>query len=201
MKKIIICITGLILAPSSSLHAVEPTRFEILDNIYGVGNWTPYNQPDEYWTYISYQGEAKAQSTYSDSYQDFGFIPNVAGGSFQSLFYVNTPGYLYGNPSTTFTPMQTGTIFRFADDPALFSLWSSLVINNNDTSDHMKTYSISSDNCQVCYVVAWEDMPNLGDADYQDLIIEVCGVRPVPEPATIILLGLCSLALRKKRSR
>jgi len=35
------------------------------------------------------------------------------------------------------------------------------------------------------YVLGWEDL-NLGDADYQDMIVKVSGVSPVPEPSTVI---------------
>ncbi len=38
------------------------------------------------------------------------------------------------------------------------------------------------------------------DGDYDDMVVGVSGVRPVPEPATIMLLGLGSLSLvRRKR--
>ena len=66
----------------------------------------------------------------------------------------------------------------------------------------MQTFSITGGPSAGNYVVGWEDLPlSSSDLDYQDLVIEVCGVRPVPEPATIILLGLGSFALRRKRSR
>ena len=54
------------------------------------------------------------------------------------------------------------------------------------------------------YVIAWEDQNNLGDQDYNDLVVEVSGVQPVPIPAAILLLGsgLVGLAgIRRKIKR
>jgi len=49
-------------------------------------------------------------------------------------------------------------------------------------------------------VVAFEDLLLWhSDLDYDDMVVGVSGVTPVPEPATLFLLGLGSLALLKKR--
>jgi len=202
MKKMIIYITGLILIATGNISA-EPILSDVLNNIYGVGNWEPYSAPDELWKYLlygEYKAEAEAQAVFSAVYQDFGFFPGEVGGSFQSLFSVTTSGYLGGSPSTTLSEMQTGNIFRFADYPTGFPLWSSRVSDNSDGMDHMQTYSITAGPSAGNYVIAWEDMPKeSSDVDYQDLIVEVTGVYPVPEPATILLLGLGVLTLIKRR--
>lgn len=45
------------------------------------------------------------------------------------------------------------------------------------------------------YLLGWEDLPLAGgDDDYQDSILEVSGVTPVPEPATLISGALLLLA-------
>jgi len=203
MKKMIIYISGLILVVAGSVDA-EPILSEVLNNVYGVGNWELYSAPDELWKYLypETDAEAKAQVRIADSTQDFGFISGVIGNTFQSLFNITTSGYLSGSPSTTFSAAQTGSIFRFADYPSENPLWSSQVSDNSDGMDHMQTYSITVGPSAGNYAIAWEDLPEeSSDVDYQDLVIEVSGVHPIPEPATILLLGLGCLALTKKCRR
>ena len=199
MKRIIICLMGIILVAAGNVNA-EESLSEILDNIYGVSNWEPYNAPDELWRNID--GLAKAQAKFAGADQDFGYLPDVTGGAFQSLFTVTADGYLGGNPSSAFSIVQTGNIFRFADQPSDYPLWSSQASDNGDGLDHMQTYSITGGPSAGNYVIAWEDLPvDDSDLDYQDLVVEISGAHPVPEPATILLLGLGCLALRKKCRR
>jgi hypothetical protein len=202
MKRTRTCIIGIILTLVGTANA-EPILSDVLNTIYGVANWTPYNAPDELWKCLN--GHATAKAVFAAYTQDFGYLPNVTGGNFQSLFEITTTGYLDGSSSAVFTTTQSGTIFRFADEPTTNTpcphtyLWSSQISDNSDCMDHMQTYAITGGASAGNYVLAWEDLPNLGDADYQDLVVEVCGVHPVPEPATVLLLGLGALALRKKR--
>jgi hypothetical protein len=44
------------------------------------------------------------------------------------------------------------------------------------------------------WLLAWED-GNLGDYDYQDTVVMVESVAPVPEPAYMLLLGTCLVGL------
>lgn len=195
MKRMIICLMGLVLIVAGSANA-EPALSEVLDNIYGAGYWEPYDEPDELWRNIN--GVASAQAKYASATQTLGYFPGVVGGTFQSLFSVTGSGYLGGSPSATIPVAQTGSIFRFADQPSGYPVWSSLVSDNSDGMDHMQTYSITGGPSAGNYVICWEDLPKeSSDVDYQDLVVEVSGV--VPEPATFLLLGLGCLALRKKR--
>ena len=51
-------------------------------------------------------------------------------------------------------------------------------------------------------VVAFEDLLEChSDHDYTDMVVGITDVAPVPEPATVALLGLSSLALVRKKRR
>ena len=55
---------------------------------------------------------------------------------------------------------------------------------NVDELVHVKTFTLTSGNI----VLAWDDQMGGGDRDFNDFIVEV-GHAPVPEPATMLLLG------------
>jgi hypothetical protein len=40
------------------------------------------------------------------------------------------------------------------------------------------------------FILAWEDIKGLGDKDYNDMVVYVESVMPVPEPGSLALLGL-----------
>ena len=97
---------------------------------------------------------------------------------------------------------DTGSIFRFADDPCGAPLWSSQDADNSDGQDHMRTFRITDGPSAGNYAICWEDLPCLGDQDHQDLIVEVSGGgAPVPEPAALAMIGLGGLGVLRRRRR
>jgi len=164
----------------------------ILDNLYGWENLTrsdDYDAPltDQLW--FNPNGGAVARAKFAahehDLYAGDHFLFTTDGSYF---------GYVSG-PAATFTSSQSGSLFRFRlHDVSSGSWWSSVQSENNLGRDHMVTWKITDNvdhpnneigNC----VIGWEDL-DLGDTDYQDLVLEVHGVSPVvPEASTLLLFG------------
>lgn len=78
---------------------------------------------------------------------------------------------------------------------------------NEGTNDHMVAYAGKGDIVTIPgnlpstwtpdeYILAWEDLPlGSSDRDYNDMVVMVESVKPVPEPTTIGLMGLGILGL------
>jgi hypothetical protein len=62
---------------------------------------------------------------------------------------------------------------------------------NSDRMDHMMIFDTrnATNLCGSDVIIAMEDLQGLGDRDYNDMVVGVTDVAPVPEPATMLLLG------------
>lgn len=80
------------------------------------------------------------------------------------------------------------------------SLYSSHTASNSDGLDHMVTYHVTgvADDAER-WVLFFEDLPNGGDHDYNDLVVELV-VYQAPEPSTGLLTLAMLAAIKRRRS-
>ncbi len=117
------------------------------------------------------------------------------------------------------TSLGTGTNFGWYLNSDPFGIYYSEAALNSRGWDHMMTFDLPGARGRTIYVdygtgatavtlgkpylVAWEDMPwdglTLGDEDYDDIIYLFDKVAPIPEPSTVLLFGLGTLILRKRK--
>jgi len=142
------------------------------------------NDVDRIWTDGTIR--VSAQVKYAGHDQSFGWNQGGLGTSYQELL---TEVDL-GGPAVAID--ITGD-FLWGSQPqnggAPEQWWSEQTLNN-DGEDHLVTYFIQGlpdlEGVTV-WLQFWEDLPSLGDADFNDFVIEV---QAVPEPGTLVLAGL-----------
>lgn len=99
----------------------------------------------------------------------------------------------------TVVPIVIAGNFLWGTKPNGDEWWSKNSLNV-DTLDHLVTYKIEGLQTNwTVWLLFWEDLgysPPSSDRDFNDFVIEV---RALPEPASMLLLGLGALALLRKR--
>lgn len=168
----------------------------ILDALYGLGNLTRMDDSvDLLWgnTGIAH---VMVVAKYSGYDQTFGYLAGESGGVFVPLVTLSGNGYI-SSSEITFTIEQSTADFRWGNDPnglgGTPGMWSAREDENYDGRDHMVTWMITGNasrpnNILGAFVVGFEDLPGLGDADYNDLVVLAWGVTDGPIGALAVSL-------------
>lgn len=199
----------------------------LLDQLYGLDNLVRIDDfaaahTDQHWHYLGADTAVNVtfRAKYAGFTHQFGLISD--GGDFTAL--LNSGKSYKGVYPTGSAPAASApggpadTYFNLG----LYinntkNLWSSVPADNTlqqgsfvePIVDQMVTYAIIGRNNHPTnaigsYVVAWEDCSPTRDkwydADYNDLVVEVAGVAPAPEPATLAFLAVGLVFLRPRRS-
>lgn len=154
-----------------------------------------------------------AIARFAGAVQHFGYYQPVGSNApvLTELFTVSDPGFVAG-PSVTINPNGD---FGFYVDPEgrltgpyiWFSEEALNTLDQNANKDHMILYATPDPST---YLMVWADLPLSSpdaneDRDFNDLVVEITiGDRTViPEPATMLLLGmgLSTMAIRRIRRK
>jgi hypothetical protein len=160
-------------------------------------------QTDQVWQADSVNATAEAR--FAVFTQEFGFAEGVLAVNYQHLLFVNGSGF--NQSDTTSLSNMSNHIWRWArsGENGTFTSQNS---DNPDGIDHMITYRIDRPSdahvgaIVTTYLLFFEDLrPNQNpDMDFNDMVVEIrATTTPAPEPATLGLIGLSGLMLRRKR--
>ena len=183
----------------------ERDLYQIFEDLYGID----YGSSD---ALFDDRGTAAGVWYETDGHVD---ITVRYAGYDQELGFEDSDGYhtvLSGIPSgTQETDAEVDTngnfiwVEKLSGSESEVGPWYSEVSRNVDGKVHFYAFDVADlfEDTNNVWLIAFEDLEGLGDADYNDLVAEVKEVAPIPEPSTMLLFisGLIGLAGFRKNFR
>jgi hypothetical protein len=177
MKRVMVIVIPLLfLAWTASAHA-EPTLLQIVNEMMDTDLTAEELDDlevldDEFW--FEMNGHITITATYAAYIQELHWVTDEDSGFILSR---DEDGYSYDVEEFN----TTGGAFYFenvATNPGGGEYtWFSVDEMNNDLADHMVTYDMR-DYEDWTFICAFEDLPNLGDGDYNDLVFKITLAAP-----------------------
>jgi hypothetical protein len=202
MKKLLVLISMLLACTIFSVPANANVTFinnhswdgdalilnNVLNGLYGLSNLTRIDDSaDQVWYAID--GVATAEAKYAGHNHGLGYSMDD-GANITWLKNPFLPPDSIGPFNTV--PLHAPFVWVFKDNMDN-TVWYSKESLNDQSRDHMVTYRLNTAT-EPTYIICWEDL-NLGDQDYQDLIVKVSNCSPVVPAPGAILLGSIGVSI------